>query len=502
MGKASNKKKQNREPQKGDLTGFPGEIKYAYLPAYAMNTYLHLLLIAVIGFIAYSNTFHVPFVFDDVYQIKGNQMIRDLNNLLLALKGHAFPPDQYNPRRFVGYLSFALNYKFGGVDVEGYHLTNLFIHIANAVLVYFFVQLTFKTPYFNKAGIRDQGLGTGQGKQNPGTGGPAAVYGPQSPIPNPQPPTPAFVALFSALLFVSHPLQTQAVTYVVQRLASLATLFCLLSLVLYINGRLASRQAGKLVSYVLALISAVLAMKTKEIAFTLPLLIILYEVTFFAAPLKKKLLFLLPVALTLIIVPISVMHSGRPLGELLSDLSENTRVQSAVPRWDYLMTEMRVVTTYIRLIFVPVNQNLDYDYPIYHSLFTPSVFLSFVFLLSLFGLGVYLLSSSHARRMKDPELAPYHRLIGFGILWFFITLSVESSFIPIVDVIFEHRVYLPSRRFFYRDNGRHIHCGDQTKKGKEYCPDIRIDNTGTFIHNLRKEQYMERWREFVGGCCK
>jgi hypothetical protein len=90
---------------------------------------------------------------------------------------------------------------------------------------------------------------------------------------------------------------------------------------------------------------------------------------------------------------------------------------------------------------VPVKQNLDYDYPVYHSLFTPSVFLSFVFLLSVLGLGVYLL----VRGMKNnpPSTAAYYRPISFGIFWFFITLSVESSFIPIVDVLFEHRIYLP-----------------------------------------------------------
>ena len=135
------------------------------------------------------------------------------------------------------------------------------------------------------------------------------------------------------------------------------------------------------------------------------------------------------------------MHSDKPLGELLSDVIEKTKVQTQMSRWEYLMTEMRVIVTYIRLIFLPVNQNLDYDYPVYHSLFTPSVFLSFLFLLSILGLGVYLI----LREMKNnsPSPSAHYRLIGFSILWFFITLSVESSIIPIVDVIFEHRLYLP-----------------------------------------------------------
>ena len=309
-----------------------------------------------------------------------------------ALKGRNFASHGYlyNPRRFIGYLSFACNYYFGGVDVTGYHAVNLAVHILNGLLVYFLVVLTFVTPYFRRLRTGDQAPRT-----------PVQVTDPESQFPK-------FVAIFSALLFVSHPLQTQAVTYIVQRFASLATLFYLLSLVMYIKGRLeaggmrmeASDISVKtsdlfsasglkpLTFFFLSLISAVLAMTTKEIAFTLPLVIILYESIFFTAPLKRKLLFFLPVALTLVIVLLSVMQSGKPLGEILSDISERTRVETQMPRWDYLTTEMRVVTTYIRLLFLPIHQNLDYDYPIYHSLFTPPVFLSFLFLSALLATAI------------------------------------------------------------------------------------------------------------------
>ena len=116
------------------------------------------------------------------------------------------------------------------------------------------------------------------------------------------------MAFFVALLFVSPPVQTEAVTYIVQRLASLATLFYLFSIVCYIKGRLSahepearkrsaihnSRFTASVIWYLLSIVSAALAMKTKEIAFTLPLVIILFEATFFNAPLKKKLFLSLP----------------------------------------------------------------------------------------------------------------------------------------------------------------------------------------------------------------
>ncbi|MBI5194828.1 MAG: tetratricopeptide repeat protein, partial [Nitrospirae bacterium] len=124
----------------------------------------------------------------------------------------------------------------------------------------------------------------------------------------------------------------------------------------------------------------------------------------------------------------------------------------------------------LRLLFLPINQNLDYDYPVYHSFFEPNVFLSFMFLLFVFGLGVYLFYCSKTKQ-QTPDTqaeAPYQvrgrlcgyaerltphvlrltpyllRLTAFGLFWFFITLSIESSIIPLKDVIFEHRLYLPS----------------------------------------------------------
>lgn len=403
------------------------------------KTIVHMLLIISLGFLVYSNTFHSPFQWDDIKHVIGNPVIKDLDNFTASSKGFEF-----NQRRFVGYLTFALNYHFGGSRLAGYHAVNLLIHLINAVLVYFLVIATFTTPYFVSEKVEvvgDAGKGSKKSEFSKGTIGGLSVR--RSPFIA---QNSHLIAFFSALLFVVHPIQTQAVTYVVQRFASLATLFYLFSLLMYIKGRLKMEGTGDDVQkatvlsgsplplsvtfYFLSLVFAALAMMTKEIAFTLPVMIVLYEFSFFRSSPRRRLLFLMPIVLILIIVFIGVFVSDKSLEDMLSDASGITRVQTHMSRWDYLMTQMRVVTTYIRLIFLPVNQNFDYDYPIEHSLFSPPVFFSFLFLLALFGLALYLFSRS--------------RFIAVGILWFFITLSVESSVIPIIDVIFEHRVYLPS----------------------------------------------------------
>lgn len=396
------------------MTGIPSSLR----------SVLSFLFVVLLGLLVYSNTLHVPFVLDDIPNITGNLLIQNPSLFADPLRYCS----QVSPgtegavacgtykSRFVGYLSFAINHRLHGLEVMGYHIVNISIHIINALLVYCLVLLSFRS--LRVKGVGDDGRFAG------------------------------WVALFCSLLFVSHPVQTQAVTYIVQRFASLATLFYLLSLVLYIKWRL-QREAGHTkpgawMFYVFSLLCAVCAMKTKEIAFTLPVVIALYEFMFFEGKVLKRIVFLLPLLVTMLIIPFSLVGIDRPLGEMIGDVTEATRVQTSMLRWDYLFTEFRVIVTYVRLIVFPVGQNLDYDYPVYRSFFDPNVFLSFLFLLLVLGLGIYAFYRS--RRASSVEgFTPYAlRLIAFGIFWFFITLSVESSIIPIQDVIFEHRVYLPS----------------------------------------------------------
>lgn len=379
------------------------------------NPYLSLILISLISIIAYSNSFSVPFHFDDIPNIANNSSIRDLSS---------FPEPagtgQFIPTRSIGYLSFALNYTFHGLDVTGYHAVNLLIHIINAILLYSLVMMTFKTPRLDGSVLREKS---------------------------------GHIALFAGLLFAAHPLQTQAVTYIVQRFASLAAMFCLLSLVMYIKSRQISEEAddqgleaglfsGKnLFYYALSVFSAVLAMKTKEIAFTLPVMVAVYEFLFFKGKIKRRILYLTPLLLTMLIIPLTLIDINRPVGDVISDVSEKTMVQPVVSRGEYLFTQFRVIATYIRLLFLPINQHVDYHYPVSSSFFTPDVYLSFVFLLIIACSGIYIFC-------RSGNSAPHTRLITFGIFWFFITLSVESGIIPIRDVMFEHRVYLPSAGVF------------------------------------------------------
>lgn len=423
---------------------------------------LHLALIAVLGLLAYSNTFDVPFQFDDIENIVGNPMFNDFSYFTDSASaerlGHYRNVFTLIKTRSVGYLTFFANYKVHGLRVAGFHIVNLVIHIVNAVLVYFLINLTFRTPFLRMSVLKNRSC---------------------------------YIGLFSALFFVLHPVQTQAVTYIVQRFTSLATMFYLMSLVLYIQYRLRkielkakapechlhkngnpetlakktraefdstikswNNKRGTVLLYCAALLFAVLAMKTKEIALTLPLVVAFYEFIFFRAGLKRRIIYLFPFLVAMLIIPLSYMFLIRmdsSIEELMGYADNITRAQE-ISRLDYFFTEFRVIVTYLRLLVLPVNQNVDYDYPVYHSIFALPVFLSMIVLLGVFGFGVCLLYRAHIIDRGSEAHSSFitdhaSRLVAFGIFWFFITLSVESSVIPL-QVIYEHRIYLPSVGIF------------------------------------------------------
>ncbi|MCX5718020.1 MAG: tetratricopeptide repeat protein [Nitrospirae bacterium] len=385
---------------------------------------LGLIGIVLLGVVLYSNVLRDPFVFDDHSSIKENDSIRSFAESFKNISSN----------RYLVLLSFAVNYAAGGLKPFGYHLINNLIHVINALLVYYLVILTFRTPYFTSRL-------TSHASRH------------------------FFIAFSAAFIFVSHPIQTQAVTYIAQRATSMATMFYLLSLIMYIKFRLQvsgnmeqnktlnlkskPRNLKSVFWYLGSVICAIFAMKTKEIAFTLPLVIALYEFSFFnntlnaecRTPNLRRFLFLLPILLTLLIIPFSMVNFKAPVEAITQDINIQSRETVNIARTDYLLTQFRVIVTYLRLLIMPVNQSLDYSYSVYHSFFDLQVFLSFLFLLSIFGLAAYLFYKS---RRTHYAL----RLTAFGIFWFFITLSVESSFIPIRDVIVEHRLYLPSIGFF------------------------------------------------------
>ncbi len=370
----------------------------------AFKTHLICFLtLTLLGVLIYSNTFQATFHFDDTLAIVQSEAIK--SGRVDALW------NEFNTRFIVG-LSLAMNYALGKLNVLGYHLFNISCHLLSSFLVYFLVLLTFDTPLIRKTPLHRH---------------------------------KALSAFSSSLIFLVHPIQTQGVNYIWQRAASLATFFYLVSLVFYMKARL----ANQFYFYVGSYLSALLGMFTKEITFTLPFMVVLYEL-FFLGRLKeaqrKRILLILPFLFTLMVIPFMLLRSGqvtsylmqsptmtapRGGGETLPEIfSKMTSWMASdeISRKEYLLTQLNVLKTYLRLLFFPVNQNLDYDFPIARAFNEPETLFSFFLLVLLLSCALWLFQKQ--------------RLIALGIFWFLMTLSVESS-VVMSDVIFEHRLYLP-----------------------------------------------------------
>ena len=174
--------------------------------------------------------------------------------------------------------------------------------------------------------------------------------------------------------------------------------------------------------YAAALLSAVAAMLTKEFTFTLPVVIALYDLSFLTGTSRARVKALVPFLATLPIIPVLVFLQQGNLHSLDSTMRTITAADSSgISRLDYLFTQIRVMSTYLRLLVYPVRQNIDYDMQVHHSLADPSVLLSFLFLAALAATAAACFYRS-TRQQSNAGL----RLISFGIFWFFITLSIES----------------------------------------------------------------------------
>lgn len=338
---------------------------------------------------AYSNSFTASFQFDDEASIHEYPAVRavTLKNVLKLLR----------TTRPVTHLSLQLNYAVSGLNVVGWHVFNTAVHMANGILVYFFVLRTLLLPPL-RATYAEKARG---------------------------------IALFCALIFSVHPIQTESVTYIISRSELLAGFFFLSAFLLFLKGA----ESGRFRWHALSFVSALLAMGSKEWAATLPVVILLYDYLFlscgsFRAVLKRWPAYLLLVLPWLLALYILMLY------RVATSAGFNISGVKGITPGTYLLTSFNVIWTYVRLLILPVNQNVDYDYPLSTTLFELPTLLSFL------AHAAVVIALVWGYRKKGWLLAP------FCIAWFYVILSPTQSFIPILDVIFEHRVYLPSMGLF------------------------------------------------------
>lgn len=354
---------------------------------------LLLTMLSGIIILIYTQTLTTPFIFDDITNIRDNHHIRVPYLSLKNLAWAGFQSPLAN--RPVANISFALNYYFHGYNPVGYHVVNILIHLATGLMLYFLVKATLLTP-----ALRGQ----------------YANFG--------------WIPFFTVFIWLVHPLQTQSVTYLVQRMNSMAAMFYVLSMLLYVKFRLAANRRGKGLLLIGCIMAGMLAFGTKEISATLPGFIILYEWYFFQGLNRqwgrRHLLILAGFGLFMIVISLAYFEND-PIARILGGYSSRDFTMG-----QRLLTQFRVVIFYISLLVWPnpSRLNLDHDFLLSYSLTNPLTTLaSMAIIIAMIFLAILV-----ARR--EP-------LISYGILWFFGNLVIESSVIGL-ELVFEHRNYLPS----------------------------------------------------------
>jgi len=353
---------------------------------------LTLLLLVIV--LAYTSSMTGELTFDDAHTIETNSLIKDLPRfstldwLAVATSGG----------RPVGALTFGLNYAVHGLEVVGYHLVNVLVHLAVVGLVYWLSRTAYVRAGY--AGASD-------------------------------------LAFVTAGVFGLHPIQSQAVSYVAQRYETLASFFYLVALASFVAFEQLRPLRWRACAYLGALGAFVLGLGSKEIVVTLPMALVLYVGAFPSGAAARRPSGSGVLVRGLTVVPFFVLAGLYALGRG-QGLRRSASVGFALPgaaspvaaATEYFLTQARVLVTYLRLIFVPLGQNLDYDFPPSRNLLEGDTLLALLLLLALGAIAVALWTRC--------------RVVSFGIAWFFLVLGPTSSIVPIADVIMEHRAYLAS----------------------------------------------------------
>ena len=382
-------------------------------------TWTLIALIVILGSVLWGHTLSFPFQFDDLAYVSGNPLIKDPASfgsllhpakLYQTVQDHQLDGDiatNFVLRPFA-YLTFAFNYALGGLDPRGYRLINVLLHGANALLLFQLLRFFLRSARGREAVPECSAI---------------------------------FIPLVAVLLFFVHPMQVESVTYVVQRFGTLATFFYLLTLGLYFTANVTESRRWRVTLRVGSVLSLLLGMFSKETVFTAPVMLVLLDHWLMGTRWKTALRRAWPHLLCLAILPcILVALAAVKTGKDATLLDALCITSSGGSRWVYpywyALTEVRVLVSYLVLLLVPSRLNVDWDVEWSTSAGDWRVLVCGGAIAAILAWAWYF----HGRKKADLR----HRMIFVFVAWYFVSLAVCSSIVPLPDVMAEHRVYLAS----------------------------------------------------------
>jgi tetratricopeptide (TPR) repeat protein len=381
------------------------------------------LQLLAIGFVValcaalYGFTLNHELVFDDYIYLVQNPLAQDARSFLFPLDFTAFA----NKSRLAGldpdlstnfilrpfaYLTFYLNFAVGGFNPAGYRILNILLHGANGILIFLILSHLLRI------------------SQKRGTIATTSID---------------FISVLAALLFIAHPMQIESVTYVIQRFTSLSAFWYLFTLRAYFLSHTSVKPIMATAWHWCGLTGLLLGMMTKEILFTAPLMLVILDWLVVGTPFKGACRRAAPYLSLMPLIPILLVFiSWAQRG----DVGLDSVLRSADPfkpesyQYHYALTQPGVILTYLRLLLVPAGLNLDPDHPLVTSIWEWRV------LGPMAILGVILAGAAWWYRRRTLDLRA--SLLFGSVVWFFLALSIDSSVVPLPDVMAEHRAYLPS----------------------------------------------------------
>jgi protein O-mannosyl-transferase len=375
----------------------------------SQKKHLHIFLLFLI-FVsgAYSVNYNASWHFDDYPNIVENPRIHitdfKLKNLKAALFG-GYDKGQYLGRQMyrpVPMLSFALNWYIGKDNVFGYHIVNNAIHLVTTCFLFLTVLNLLMSPNLK---------GKYQGYEY-------------------------VIAFLCAILWAVNPIQTQAITYIVQRMASIAAMFYIIGIYFYLKARLSPPCLNRFFFIAGCLISFILALGSKENTATFPIAVAIIEILFFQDLSDRSIRRKIAIAFTIFGAVMSffliIFYIKGDISNLLKGY-EN-RVFTLKER---LLTEPRIVIYYISQIFYPIFSRLSLVHDINIS---TSLLKSWTTIPAILAI-IFLLATGILQATKRP-------IVALSILFFFMNHIIESTIIPL-ELIYEHRNYLPSFFLFF-----------------------------------------------------
>ena len=370
------------------------------------------LVIIIITVAVYANTLHYPFQFDDLHRIENNHHIRNFSDLA---REYPF----FKGKRSVVNFTLWMNYKLGEKNddgtptVEGMHLLNIFIHAFNGMLVYL-LACAIIGKMTGGADERKRNETDGRGKLS------LLITRYSAPI----------LGIFAGLVFTLHPVQTESVTYLITRSEVLAVFFCLIGLLLYISLIPARSMLRFILIIVGIIIVYALGLESKEWVPVLPFLMLLVDYILISGADSRKFLKRFEETSTpiLIMLIMTAFYLYNLNTAYRGDLDAGFGIEK-ITHGQYFLSQFNVMAYYTKLFFLPTNLRLDYDFPVVASVAHFPTYITMPFIALLLTAGII-----SVRRSP---------MFSFATLWFFIAIAPYAGIIPIADLAFEHRLYMP-----------------------------------------------------------